>query len=151
MKKRDLKKIEKEARGLFKRLDEEILSISTDKDEETLIMDVKVKDPKSLIGKRGEVLDSIQRLLRIMTLKRLDERLYLQLDINGYKEKKSRYLRQVAQEVADKVSLNQKKASLLPMSSYERRIIHIELAGRADVETESKGREPNRKVVVKPT
>jgi len=47
------------------------------------------------------------------------------------------------------VALTKKEKSLAPMPAYERRIIHLELAGRQDVITESIGQEPERRVMIK--
>ncbi len=119
-------------------------------EEETVFLEVKSDQPRTLIGKRGEALRAAQRILRVMLLQNTGERFYLQLDINGYKQKKARYLREIANEIADEVALSQEPEPLVPMSAYERRIIHIELAERVDVTTESEGEEPRRRVVVKP-
>ena len=92
----------------------------------------------------------IQKLLRALVKKDMPEGTYIELDINDYKEKKSEYLRETAKETADEVSLTGKEKSLSPMSSYERRIIHMELSARTDVVTESRGEDPDRRIVVKP-
>ena len=70
--------------------------------------------------------------------------------MNHYKEKKIKYLRELARSIANEVSLSKKEMALEPMPAYERRVIHMELAGRSDVTTESIGEEPERKVVIKP-
>jgi len=59
-------------------------------------------------------------------------------------------LKELAKSVADEVALTKKERILEPMSAYERRIIHLELASRPDVTTESIGKEPKRRVVIKP-
>ncbi|MCD6402414.1 hypothetical protein J7L36_00985, partial [bacterium] len=75
---------------------------------------------------------------------------YINLDINKYKKKKTEYLKELANSVADQVALTKKEKVLPPMQAFERRIIHLELADRSDVTTESIGKEPERRVVVKP-
>jgi len=72
------------------------------------------------------------------------------LDINGYKSKKVEYLKSLAKEAADQVVLNKEEKSLPPMSAYERRVVHAELAQREDVLTESQGSDLDRHIVVKP-
>ena len=64
--------------------------------------------------------------------------------------KKAEYLKSSAQEFADEVALSGKEKALSPMSAYERRIVHMQLAGRKDVITESIGKEPERKIIIKP-
>jgi len=55
-----------------------------------------------------------------------------------------------ALEVAHRVRISKKAEALVPMSSYERRLVHVELASYADLETESIGEEPKRRIVIKP-
>jgi len=72
------------------------------------------------------------------------------LDINDYKKKKVEYLREMARDAANEVSLSKKEKNLVSMPAYERRVIHLELADREDVITESVGEEPERSVIIKP-
>ncbi|OGZ27349.1 MAG: hypothetical protein A2365_00230 [Candidatus Nealsonbacteria bacterium RIFOXYB1_FULL_40_15] len=125
------------------------VSVKNTEDANYLIK-AKTDDPKMLIGQNGQVLAEIQKLLRALVKKDMPEGTYIELDINDYKEKKSEYLRETAKETADEVSLTGKEKSLSPMSSYERRIIHMELSARTDVVTESRGEDPDRRIVVKP-
>ena len=120
--------------------------------EDTLSINLKSPEPQLLIGERGETLREIQHLLKMILKKKIitTEPFYLDLDINDYKKKKISYLKEMARSAADEVALNKKEQILQPMSSYERRIIHLELADRQDVSTESVGEEPERKIVIKP-
>lgn len=119
-------------------------------DDETIPVDLEMENPKTLIGKEGRVLAKVQHLLKLMSRDKIDGRFYIDLDINSYKEKKTTYLKEKAKEVGDKVALTKEERQLPAMPPYERRIIHMELADRNDVTTESIGQEPNRKVVIKP-
>ena len=92
----------------------------------------------------------IQHLLKAILRRKIGALFYIDLDINNYKKKKIAYLRELARSIADEVALTKKEKVLSPMPSYERRIIHLELAGRSDVTTESIDEEPKRKVVVRP-
>lgn len=118
--------------------------------DKTLPIDLKVKDPQPLIGESGETLFEIQHLLKAILKRNFKENFYLDLDINAYKKKKIKYLKDLAQRLADEVALTKKEKILPSMPAYERRIIHLELAERKDVTTESTGQEPERKVVIKP-
>ena len=113
-------------------------------------ININTQDPQILIGERGQTLNEIQQLLRAVIKKEIKESLFVNLDISDYKKKKTEYLREMARSLADEVSLSKKEKWLPPMSSYERRIIHLELAERKDVATESVGEEPERKILVKP-
>lgn len=119
--------------------------------EETIPVRIKAEEPKTLIGQQGQILNDIQRLLKIFLKKKFpEEKLFINLDVNSYKEKKAEYLREMARSVADDAVLTGQEKRLGSMPASERRIIHMELAERDDVETESLGKEPERGVVIKP-
>ena len=120
------------------------------KDVDTVVIDVKIDTPEILIGEKGQTLIEIQRLLKIILNKKIEKSFYIDLDINDYKKKKIDYLKDLAKDLADEAVLTKEEKVLFPMSAYERRIIHLELAERADVTTESQGEGFERKVVIKP-
>lgn len=119
-------------------------------EENSLPMDLKAEDPQILIGEQGKTLIELQRILSRIIRKKLGEQIFIDLDVNQYKKKKIEYLKEMAQSMADQVSLQKEEKVLSPMSPFERRIIHLTLSEREDVETESTGEEPERRVVIKP-
>ena len=119
-------------------------------DEETILINIEAEDPQILIGEKGQTLSEVQYLLKIVLRKKISEPFYINLDINEYKQKKYEYLKEMACSAADEVFLNKKEKILDPMSAYERRIVHLELAERQDVITESIGYGSERKIVIKP-
>jgi spoIIIJ-associated protein len=72
------------------------------------------------------------------------------LDINDYRLKNLENLKQIVKNAAKEVRLYKKEVPLFPMSAFERRIVHLLLAEYPDITTESIGREPERRVVIKP-
>ncbi|MEI7425061.1 MAG: R3H domain-containing nucleic acid-binding protein [Candidatus Staskawiczbacteria bacterium] len=118
-------------------------------DREVIDIEIKIVEPQILIGQGGQTLFEIQRLLKTIINKKLQNSFYLNLDINDYKKQKIEYLKNIAKDLADQVSINKEEKVLLPMSSYERRVIHAELAQRTDVITESHGEGFNRHIVIK--
>jgi len=118
--------------------------------EDVLEIDIKTSEAQTLIGKQGLVLADIQLLLRKVIKKKTDRDFYLSLDVDNYKKNKESYLRDVAQSVADEVSRTKREKDLPFTSSFDRRIVHMELADRKDVVTESVGEGEERKVIVKP-
>jgi spoIIIJ-associated protein len=125
--------------------------ISISEEENSFQINLKSDDPQTLIGSNGQTLVEIQKLLRSVIKHGVSEEVFIDLDVNGYKQKKAEYLKETALEAANEVFLSQKEKALLPMSSYERRIIHMALVNRSDVKVESVGEDPNRKIVIKPT
>lgn len=94
-------------------------------------------------------LNAFQHLLRILITKKNLGQTFFILDINNYKKEREKFLFELAFKAAQKVRRMKKSITLEPMSSYERRIIHLKLAEEPDIVTESTGQEPERKVVIR--
>jgi spoIIIJ-associated protein len=146
----DLKKVKKETEDFFKKMGFEVEINLPPQSEQTVFIDIKVQEPQILIGENGQTLMEIQHLLKIILKRKITEQFFIDLDISGYKKKKADYLKEMAKNTADEVALYKKEKILPSMSAYERRIVHMELAERKDIVTESAGEEPDRKIVIKP-
>ena len=119
--------------------------------EKTLPIEIETENPQILIGEGGQTLIEIQHLLRTILRRKIPEfQGYIDLDINNYKKKKIEYLKELANSTADEVVLEKKEKILPSMRAFERRIIHLELAERKNITTESVGQEPERAVVIRP-
>lgn len=146
----NLQKIREIVQEFFKKMNLEIeLEVKSPQDA-TVPIDLKLKEPQILIGERGQTLAEIQHLLKAILKRKIDQPFYIDLDVNHYKKKKIEYLKELAKTIADEVALSKKEKQLPAMPAYERRIIHLELAARPDVTSESIGREPNRRVIIRP-
>jgi len=119
-------------------------------EERTLPVRIKTEEPRILIGQNGQTLAEIQHILKAILRRKIPEQFYLNIDINDYKKKKTEYLKETAISLADEVALTKKEKALAIMSAYERRIVHLELAERKDIITESMGEEPERRIVIRP-
>ena len=117
---------------------------------ETLEVNLKSPEPQVLIGEGGSILLCLQKLLKTILSRKLEKIFYLDLDINDYKKKKAQYLKEMARKIADEVVLEKQEKILPSMSPYERRIVHLELADRKNITTQSVGREPERRIIIKP-
>ena len=121
-------------------------------DENGIKVDFAGTDIGTIIGKRGETLDSIQYLLSQMInkgkSKQDSKRVFV--DCSGYREKREGTLKVLAHRMADKAVRERKISKLEPMNAYERRIIHLALEGRNDVKTESQNKAPNRFITIIP-
>ena len=149
----NLEKIKETIREFFGKtgLGIEMLEIKNLQDS-TIPVDLKMEEPQILIGEGGQTLAEVQHLLKIILKRKIiqEEPFYVNLDVNDYKKKKTEYLKEMAKSAADDVVLTKKEKTLPSMPAYERRIIHLELAPRGDIITESIGQEPERKVIIKP-
>ena len=101
----------------------------------------------ALIGRRGETLDAIQQLTSY-SVNRTGGRVRIQLDAEGYREKREQSLQHLAQKVAGKVVKYRRSVTLEPMNAYERHVIHTALQDTPGVTTYSTGTDPNRRVIV---
>lgn len=107
----------------------------------------------ALIGKNGQNIKALEQVIRLLYFKKMaleEKPIVFAVDLNDYRKLRSKQIVEKAVEVANRVRISKKAEALLPMSSYERRLIHVELASCPDIETESIGEEPKRRVVVKP-
>jgi spoIIIJ-associated protein len=118
-------------------------------DKDSVVVKIDVNEPQILIGQGGQTLFEIQRVLRMALNKKIQRPFYLDLDINGYKEKKANYIKDLAKEIADQVSITKETKVLQPMPAYERRILHKEFAKRPDIISESAGDGETRHIIVK--
>ena len=103
-----------------------------------------------LIGPRGETLDALQFLGRLMVAHKLHRRSNFVVDVEGYRQRRVQALTRLAERMADKARQRGEPISLEPMTAYERRIIHMALRGAPDVYTESAGEGKQRRVRIYP-
>ena len=106
------------------------------------------KNMGGLIGRRGETLDAIQQLTSYCVNRSGGGRVRVQLDAEGYREKREQSLQHLARKVAGKVVKYRRSVTLEPMNAYERHVIHTALQEVPGVTTYSTGAEPNRRVIV---
>ncbi|MGH2689102.1 MAG: protein jag, partial [Actinomycetota bacterium] len=100
-----------------------------------------------LIGRRGQVLDALQELLRIAVQRRLMERVRISLDVAGYRQRRRLAVEQRAEEMA-RLALEEGEVKLEAMSAFERKIVHETVARIEGVRSFSEGEEPRRCVVI---
>lgn len=115
-----------------------------------LTFKISIKEAGQLIGGGGANIFHLEYLIKIITKKKITEHEPFILDINDYRKSKEGFLKELAKTAAQKVALSGKVHILPPMPPYERRIIHLELAARPDIITESQGEGFVRHIIVKP-
>lgn len=144
-----IEKVEKILKEIFDITGESSISYSVNRSENQIIVNIKGDNVSHLIGYKGKTIESIQSVLNSILQKEDEEYAKVFLEINDYKKQKEEKLRRLANKMAENVIRFRKPIKLEPMSAYERLIIHSELANRDDVETESFGEEPRRRVVIR--
>jgi len=104
-----------------------------------------------LIGRDGENLQALEYLLNIFSKRSSNDFPWrVILDINNYRAIHEEKLREFAKKAARHVSLSKKEIELPPMRARDRRVIHLEIALRSDVFTESIGERKERHIIIKP-
>ena len=124
--------------------------IRDDDEDGSLVFEIEGQDAGLLIGRRGETLQALQFLIRMVTSRQLGRKAYVVIDIEDYRERRLQMLRRLARRTAGRVASSGREDSLEPMSPAERRIVHMSLAGHPEVRTESEGEGNQRRVVIFP-
>ena len=119
-----------------------------DEESRTLNITFEGDDMGSLIGKRGQTLDSLQYIISLVVNKESDVYIRVKADTENYRERRKETLENLAKNIAYKVKRTKRTVVLEPMNPYERRIIHSALQNDRFIETHSEGEEPYRKVIV---
>lgn len=119
-------------------------------EESQIMVNIEGDDLSILIGRRSETLNALQYISSLIVGKELEHWVPLQIDVQGYRTRRERQLKQLAHRMAEQAVQSGKRQVLEPMSASERRIIHMELSSDDQVFTESIGEEPNRKVTISP-
>ncbi len=115
-----------------------------------VLVDIHGKDLSILIGRRAETLSAFQYVVGLIVGKEAGRYLQVIVDVEGYRGRRERQLRQLARRMAEQAVRSGRRQVLEPMTAAERRIVHLELRGHPDVETLSVGEEPTRKVTIVP-
>ena len=102
----------------------------------------------ALIGRKGERLSALQHLVNLMLSRKLGAWTRVLVDVEDYRGRRERQLREIAMRAAERVNESGKMLQLEPMPALERRWIHLALRNNPDVATQSIGEEPHRRVVI---
>jgi spoIIIJ-associated protein len=113
------------------------------------VLNLSGADAGIIIGKYGETLKALEYIMNLVTRENAPSR-QVRLDSDGYRERRELSLQRVALSSAREALRRRRPVTMEPMSSWERRIVHIALKDNLEVETRSVGEEPQRRVVVWP-
>jgi spoIIIJ-associated protein len=125
--------------------------VDVTEDEETVTGSISGDDLGLLIGRHGQTIDAIQYLANAIAYRHHgDDRKDVVVDAAGYRERRRETLEALAMRSAESVRTTGEPVELEPMSSIERRIVHLRLEHEPGVTTQSEGEEPYRYLVVLP-
>lgn len=95
------------------------------------------------------IVEAINHISQMLAQKHGDQPVVF--DVNNYRKEREKLIAELAKAAARKVRATKEAVSLPAMNSYERRLIHVELATHPDVITESEGAGKNRYVTIRLT
>lgn len=136
--------------GLFSILGVGATTEITENTDERATINLVTTDSSSVIGYRGEILDSLQSLAGAVANKNNDDYKRVVVDCEGYRSKREITLKHLAERLAVKARKTGRKIALEPMNPYERRIIHSALVDFEGVKTVSEGKDPARFIAIIP-
>lgn len=144
-----IKSLEKILKELFEITGDTGVKYKIERKRNQINLTITGEKVSHLIGYKGKTIESLQSLLNAILQRENEDNAKVFVEVSDYKKKKEEKLKALANKMANNAVKFRKPIKLEPMSAYERLIIHTELAKRNDVETESKGEEPRRCVVIK--
>jgi len=114
------------------------------------VLDIVGADLGILIGRRGETLRDLEYIARLIVSAKTHSNDRFAVDVEGYRLRRERVLRELAKRMADRVKQNRQPITLEAMPPNERRIVHITLKEHATVKTQSIGEGERRRVMILP-
>lgn len=125
--------------------------------KEIFTINLETEDPNLLIGQYGANLQCIQHLTGVIVKRKMlsdkmdfaEDDIKFNVDVNNYKKQKRESLVKLAETIANQVIFSKNSVALRPMSSYERKVIHMEISNRKNLMTESIGENLTRRIIIK--
>ncbi len=137
-------------------LDQIIVLISPDseleirKEQNLLCFEIRGGDSARLIGKHGQTLDAIHYLMEKGVYKQFGATLPIEIDVEGYLEKRRSELTALASKLAQKARQTGKPMVINRISAQDRRVVHLCLKDDREVRTQSVGNGDLRKLLIMP-
>lgn len=145
--------------ALVKEISEELLrlmgtdakaSVSEDKDNEAILVELNTKEEAGLlIGARGETLNSLQTVIGMIVRQKTGEWHRVLVDISDWRERQSERLEDLARQTAERAKDTGEPQPLYNLNAAQRRIVHMALAEKKEIETESEGEGRERYLIVR--
>ena len=139
-----MQEIKKKVEGILEKMTTGSCEVVVDEAHKKISI---VVDDELIRSQVAIVLAALEHLINLMLQKMGSETFVV--DLNYYRRERERLITELAKAAAHKAVVTKAEVSLPPMNSYERRIVHMELASRPDLKTESVGVGKERKVIIK--
>src|SRR6185437_2161274 len=125
-------------------------SVDIEETDEEIRATVNGDDLGLLIGRHGATIDAVQHLAMRAAFHSSSDHKAVVVDAAGYRERREAALKRAADRAVEDALSFGRAVELEPMNPQERRIVHVYLRDRTDVQTHSEGDEPDRRLVVTP-
>ena len=137
-------------RGMGLNAQVEVQPDASSEDQDAFVLNILGEDLSVLIGRRGETLRDLEYLARLMAAQKSGKAVKFIVDVEGYRTRRERQLRELAKRMASRVESNRQPITLEAMPPNERRIVHIALRDHPFVKTQSIGEGDHRRVMILP-
>jgi spoIIIJ-associated protein len=134
---------------LLELLDQEIKDVSVSQEENLYKIHISADQPGVLIGFRGKTISSLQTLIGLAVMHEFGPETRVLVDINDYRSSQEEKIKNLALEAAQKAKETGQEIVMMPMSPFERRLVHIVLSENEEIETFSEGEGSQRHVIVR--
>ena len=114
------------------------------------VLDINTEEKSLDIGHNGDNLRALEYILNNIVKHKFNNTQFITIDICGYKKDNQEKLLVLANKMADQAISQNKEVQLRPMRPGDRRIIHMSLADRKDITTNSTGQGMSRRVTISP-
>lgn len=125
-----------------------VSEVTDELDSKFFNVEVSGEDLGALIGYHGETLNHFQHILSLAVNNKLEERVRILVDIDGWRAQRKETLENMATQAIQKVRATGHSQVLPPMSAYERRVIHAIVSQEPDITSHSEGEDASRKVII---
>jgi spoIIIJ-associated protein len=137
-------------RGMGLKAKVEVLADTSAEDSRAFVLNIVGDDLGVLIGRRGETLHDLEYMTRLLVAHKTEHSPKLVVDVEGYRTRRERSLRELAKRMAERVQSNRQPITLEAMPPNERRIVHLSLRDHLTVKTQSIGEGDHRRVMIIP-
>lgn len=127
-----------------------ILDLDLEIRDETIQVEISGEDKEFLLLRHGTPLNALEYLANKIVARRLGVGPKIVLDIEGFREKQERKIKELARRAAERAKKTRRPVELKPMPAHERRMVHLTLRHFPGVQTRSRGRGGSRRVVIYP-
>jgi spoIIIJ-associated protein len=125
-------------------------SVDIEETDEEIRATVNGDELGLLIGRHGATIDALQHLAMRAAFHSSPDHKAVVVDAAGYRERREAALKRAADRAVEDALSFGRSVELEPMGPQERRLVHVYLRDRSDVQTHSEGDEPDRRLVVTP-